>query len=335
MADVARFEGGKEMIMSTGDPTRHPSRVDSIESLRQDIESTRAALAETLRQLNDRVNPRLVVRRRAERLRGSPLPVLGAAVVLGAASAAAFATLGRPRRAVTPARAGIVGGIAALGTGVVAYAVTARRRRRTNGSDPMPAADSPGTPFPDGDSGTANPIGLATAADPAAPPITSDTTQVASAGARLGPSPPGGDVVDLLIAQHGEVEALFDHVLRAAPPNDRREAFAALVSRLQRHERAEQEIVHPALRALGGPAADAARARLDEENQADRLLTELIGYGVTSRRFPGGLEQLRHAVIAHAEHEETIEFPLLRARLDDAHLRDMANQVRATQRGTW
>jgi hemerythrin superfamily protein len=323
------------MIMSTSGPIRHPSRVHSTESLRQDIESTRAALAETLRELNDRVNPRVVVRRRVRRLRSSPLPILGAAVVLGAASAAAFATLGRPRRAVTPARAGIVGGIAALGTGVVAYAVTARRRRRANGSGPIPGADSPAMPLSGGNPGTPTPIDLATASDPA-PSVTSDATQVASStGVRLRPGPPGGDVVDLLIAQHGEVEALFDHVLRAAPPDERREAFAALVSRLQRHERAEQEIVHPALRALGGPAADVARARLDEESQADRLLTDLIGYGVTSRRFPGGLEELRRAVIAHADHEETIEFPLLRARLDDAHLRDMANQVRATQRGTW
>ena len=323
--------------MSTSDPIRRPPPAGTTESLRRDIERSRKALAETLAELNDRLNPRRVARRGLRRLRTSPAPIIGAAVVFGAAGVATLASLRPPGRRMTAARVGVAGGIAALGTGVVAYAVSARRRR-VNAVNFLSGSGVSEVTNPMGDRSAdpGNPSNSAIQANPARAAVESDASASSLLGDRRDADPyRGGDVVDLLIAQHREVEAMFEHVLRAEPPNDRREAFASLVNQLQRHERAEQEIVHPILRALGGSAADVARDRLDEESQADRLLTGVIGHGVDSLYFAGGLEELRRAVAAHADHEETLEFPLLRAKVDAARLHYLANQVRASQRGTW
>src|SRR5215475_7887812 len=113
-AGAAMAAGGRATTMSTSDPIRRPPPAGTTESLRRDIQRTRNALAETLQELNDRLNPRRVARRGLRRLRTAPVPIIGAAVVFGAV--ATFASLGRPGRRLTPARAGVAGGIAAVGT---------------------------------------------------------------------------------------------------------------------------------------------------------------------------------------------------------------------------
>src|SRR5215468_6181333 len=106
-AGAARAAGGRTTTMSTSDPIRRPPPAGTTESLRRDIERTRKALAETLAELNDRLNPRRVARRGLRRLRTSPAPIIGAAVVFGAAGVATLASLRPPGRRMTAARVGV------------------------------------------------------------------------------------------------------------------------------------------------------------------------------------------------------------------------------------
>jgi Hemerythrin HHE cation binding domain len=132
------------------------------------------------------------------------------------------------------------------------------------------------------------------------------------------------DVVDVLLDQHREILAAFDRVRDAAAGQDRLEVFAALVQLLRHHERVEQRVVHPELAAF---ADEVARARVEEENAANRMLASLISIGVTDKTFDSGFARLRQMVVDHAAHEETEEFPLLRERIPAGRRRQLAGEV--------
>ena len=70
-----------------------------------------------------------------------------------------------------------------------------------------------------------------------------------------------------------------------------------------------------------------SRARVEEENAADRILASLISLGVEDQNFEAGLARLRQMVADHAEHEETEEFPVLRERIPAARRRQLAGEV--------
>ena len=123
--------------------------------------------------------------------------------------------------------------------------------------------------------------------------------------------------------------------VRSTDGAERLGAFAALVDFVHRHERAEKAIVHPALSDLDGPVGRVVADRLDEENAADRTIASMISRGPDNSRFLTDLDHLHAQVRAHAAHEETEEFPLLRAHLAADRRRNMANQVRAAQAEPW
>jgi hypothetical protein len=72
-------------------------------------------------------------------------------------------------------------------------------------------------------------------------------------------------------------------------------------------------------------------ARLGEEHRAKELLSTLDGMGPDAEGFDTLLIKLRKDVLAHAEHEEREEFPLLRTTHDPKRLEAMAGTVRAAE----
>lgn len=72
------------------------------------------------------------------------------------------------------------------------------------------------------------------------------------------PATPGPeeDVVDLLLAQHAQIEQLFLLVV-GGTGDTRRDAFDDLVKLLAAHETAEEEVIHPLARTLPGGGGDA------------------------------------------------------------------------------
>lgn len=136
------------------------------------------------------------------------------------------------------------------------------------------------------------------------------------------------DVIDLLLDQHEVVKALMTRVA-ADRGADRDTAFAALADLLERHELGEQAVVHPAVKEL--EAREIAGERMTEEQAADKDLAELRKLGVDSPEFDARFSEFRSAVLAHAEREEQVEFPLLRQTLDGDVLMRMAIELREAQ----
>lgn len=293
--------------MTTSDPVLYPLPQTDAESIGQDAARTRLDLADTVGALSARLNVRRQVFRRIRAASRRTAPAWAAGV--GAASVVILARLAlagsrRPHR-----RRWAAGGVATA-VSVVTYVAIDRR----HGPNRQPER---------------RPHGMAIE-------LTSPVAVSASSvePGSLAPNPAGRDVVDVLLDQHRQIDGMFAWV-RSTEGVARREAFAALVEFVHRHERAEQKIVHPVLAALDGPAAQAVADRRDEEGTADRSIASLIRRGVDNHRFAADFDELRDQVRVHAAHEEAVEFPLLRARVPGDRLVTMANQVQAAQAEPW
>lgn len=134
------------------------------------------------------------------------------------------------------------------------------------------------------------------------------------------------NVIALLERQHVDIRTLLG-VVEGAAGDKRRDAFHDLVRLLAVHEIAEEEVVHPEVRSVGGDAV--VDARVGEEHRAKQLLSTLYDMGPDADGFDILFTELKQDVLAHAGHEEREEFPLLRRARDEGELREMANAVRA------
>jgi hemerythrin superfamily protein len=96
------------------------------------------------------------------------------------------------------------------------------------------------------------------------------------------------------------------------------------------HETAEEELVHPEVRTQPG-GEPVAEARIGEERRIKHLMSTLDGLGPEAEGLDTLLQQLREDVLAHAEHEEREEFPILRRAAGPKRLEAMADKVRAAE----
>ncbi|GAA0262393.1 hemerythrin domain-containing protein [Cryptosporangium japonicum] len=150
------------------------------------------------------------------------------------------------------------------------------------------------------------------------------------------------EAVDFLLNQHAQIRAGLREVAGAHGPA-KAAAFADLRRLITVHETAEQEVLHPRMRELvpdpsdDGPAATSAEARLDvtallgQERHGTELLAELDRLDPASPEFDRRFTRLAVEIIAHADHEELEEFPVVRERLDLDERRRMGHALRVAE----
>ena len=138
--------------------------------------------------------------------------------------------------------------------------------------------------------------------------------------------PGGGDVVDLLLQQHGALRRLCAEITSAAP-GAKEAPFRSLVRLMAVHEAVEEEIVHPYVKRRVGAAADVENL-LDEENEIKKMLVALDALGPAAPGFDGLFEQFRTTLLAHAAKEEKGEFAGLREKTGPKERTAMAAAVR-------
>lgn len=133
------------------------------------------------------------------------------------------------------------------------------------------------------------------------------------------------DIIDLLEADHDEVEALFGQLDETAT-SEREALFETIVTELARHETAEEAIVHPALRDQVADGESAVEILLQQEADAEDLMADMEEMDPGSSEFLAAFRQLREEVLAHARHEESTEFPALRKALSEARRRELGER---------
>lgn len=136
----------------------------------------------------------------------------------------------------------------------------------------------------------------------------------------------GLDVVQFLKEQHEQIKAGFKQV-QTSFGEERKTSFLALRRLLAVHETAEEEIVHPAARRALANGEAVVDARLQEENEAKKVLSELEDLDVDSAEFIRQFALLEASVLFHARAEEENEFEQLGMLLDGGRLESMRKAV--------
>ncbi len=123
-----------------------------------------------------------------------------------------------------------------------------------------------------------------------------------------------GDVVDLILSDHRELEKIFDTLLNE--PEKRAGLVPVMTTLLTAHSRAEESEVYPAAREAGGE--DDVEHSQKEHLEADQLAEKVATTDPTSPDFPTALKELIDAVKHHVEEEEKTVLPGIRTRVEEA-----------------
>ena len=113
------------------------------------------------------------------------------------------------------------------------------------------------------------------------------------------------DILESLRRDHEEARTLLS---RYDEVGDRQDWFCHLREALVRHEVAEEVAVYPAIRHTGDPDKETVDARLDEQRQAEKLLSGMEKMEVGSPEFSKAFLHLQEAVLEHAASEESTVF---------------------------
>jgi hemerythrin superfamily protein len=120
------------------------------------------------------------------------------------------------------------------------------------------------------------------------------------------------DVVELIKADHREVERLFD--LLKSKVELRPLYLPVMCSLLIAHSRAEEAEVYPVAKSEAGETDEVAHSQ-EEHAEAEQLLEQLSAAGAESPEFDSLLQQVIEAVQHHVQEEEEKVLPGISSRL--------------------
>jgi hemerythrin-like domain-containing protein len=130
------------------------------------------------------------------------------------------------------------------------------------------------------------------------------------------------DVVDMIMADHREVERLFD--LLENQPDQRARNLPVLSTLLIAHSRAEEAEVYPAAKEEAGASEEVAHSQ-EEHVEAEQILERLKAADPNSTEFSRVLAELVEAVSHHVEEEESSVLPAMRTGLADSRRQELAD----------
>jgi hypothetical protein len=139
----------------------------------------------------------------------------------------------------------------------------------------------------------------------------------------------GGDAIELLRAQHRELDQLMIALARGRAASVRAALLAELGDLFAVHFALEERVLYPGVReADDGPVALLA---VEDHIGLKRLLAELLEMDVEDALFDSLVEQLRVEVREHIASEEKRVLPAIRRRLAPVRLRRLAYEMRVLE----
>jgi hemerythrin-like domain-containing protein len=138
-----------------------------------------------------------------------------------------------------------------------------------------------------------------------------------------------GDVVDLIMQDHREVERLFDEL--KDNPEKRPNLLPVLTTLLTAHSRAEEAEVYPVAASEAGEKDEVSHSQ-QEHIEADQLLAKLAATDPASAEFDTALQNLIDAVSHHVEEEETKVLPGMRSNLSDERRTELGEAFVASRK---
>lgn len=137
----------------------------------------------------------------------------------------------------------------------------------------------------------------------------------------------GRDVVDVLTADHREVEELITEILGSQNRNHQRDLADQLIAELVRHAVAEEMFVYPAMREHLPEGDRAVEHDVEEHQELETLMKQLEGAEAGQAEFLDLISRIQDVLADHVRDEENDQFPQLRAHLPQHELTSLAERV--------
>lgn len=143
----------------------------------------------------------------------------------------------------------------------------------------------------------------------------------------------GGDVIDLLIADHEKVKALFKQVLHMDSDDARLKQLAnQIAAELTLHTEAEETIFYPALKkkavsAAENAAKDEVLEAYVEHGSVKELIAQLESLQPSDESYHAILQVMSEQVGHHVDEEESEMFKQARSLLSKQELIDIGQEV--------
>ncbi len=132
------------------------------------------------------------------------------------------------------------------------------------------------------------------------------------------------NVLDLLTAQHTEMDALFEQLENGQ--GDRRSVLTELADKLSAHATVEEKLFYPAV--MSKDTHDKLQEAVEEHLQLKRMLNDLVTLRLDDETFTAKLQVLKEQTAHHAHKEEEGElFPIVKKAMTKDELAALGNEV--------
>jgi hemerythrin superfamily protein len=140
------------------------------------------------------------------------------------------------------------------------------------------------------------------------------------------------DLVSVIVADHREVEGVFQELENGASSPEYRRALADhVIAELVRHSVAEEAYMYPAARDVLDNGDELVDHELEEHAEAEQVMKDLDGLDPTDPRFDELLTKLMGDIRHHIKDEEEDLLPKLQAACTADQLRDLGQKVIAAK----
>jgi hemerythrin superfamily protein len=117
------------------------------------------------------------------------------------------------------------------------------------------------------------------------------------------------NALKLMKDDHDQLKQLFEQALGNTNPEARAGLLHQIRAELMAHERMEEEVFYPALRAAGEQAKELVLEGYEEHHVIDVILDELLEVPEDADQWQAKLKVLRENLDHHIEEEEGQMFP--------------------------
>lgn len=144
--------------------------------------------------------------------------------------------------------------------------------------------------------------------------------------------PQSQDVLDLLMQEHREVEALLDQISQPEQNPDSRDTADRVIAMLVKHSVAEEMYVYPVMEQYLPNGKQDVEHDKQEHQELEELLKQLEGLAPEEDDFAQCVSKIQEVLNDHVHDEEDEQFPRLREAVPADTLVDLRGKVEMAEK---
>ena len=144
--------------------------------------------------------------------------------------------------------------------------------------------------------------------------------------------PQSQDVLDLLMQEHREVEALLDQISQPEQNPDSRDTADRVIAMLVKHSVAEEMYVYPVMEQYLPNGKQDVEHDKQEHQELEELLKQLEGLAPEEDGFAQCVSKIQEVLNDHVHDEEDEQFPRLREAVPADTIVDLRGKVEMAEK---